>query len=132
MKKNYDWKKNKVVKRIIELQKTYVFRHMFAGTASFGEPHVWSMWECSCCGNLTARTESLYHKDPENTAGISICPTCSELWRAVGRYYSDWKAELLKYRTEEEIETWLNRNPKPDHFMGSDHMWMYEEAPHGK
>ncbi len=127
--KNYDWKENKVVKRIIELKETYMFRHMFAGCSSFGEPHVWGMWECGCCGNLTAHTESLYHKDPENTSGISICPVCSELWRAVGRYYYDWKPELLKNYTEKEIEEWLKRNPKPDHYMGSDHMWMHEEAP---
>ena len=127
MKKN--WKENRVVKKILELKKTYVFRHMYAGTSSFGETNVWNMWECSCCGNLTKTTESLYHKDSDNYSGISICPVCSELWRAVSRYYADWKPELLKWNTEDEITVWLMRNPKPDHYEGSKYQWMYQEAP---
>jgi len=77
-----NWKENKVVKRIYELRKEYEFRHLFAGCSSFGETKIEDMWECDCCGTLTDSTESLYHKKDENH-GISICRTCSSLWRAV-------------------------------------------------
>lgn len=91
MKNN--WKENKIVKRIIELQKTYVFRHMYAG-CYVGED-IEHMSKCSCCGTLSSSLESLYHKDPESNDGISICPTCSALWRAVGK----------KLMEEEKLET---------------------------
>jgi hypothetical protein len=92
MKQKKDWKKNRVVKRILELQLNYGFRHMYAGCAigftgsSEPEEQLKEMWECDCCGTLTTNTESLYHRDPENMSGISICSSCSSLWRIVGGY----------------------------------------------
>jgi hypothetical protein len=124
-----NWQEHPVVIKIRELKKDYVQRFGFAGTATFGVPHVWSMWHCSACGNLTTHTESFYHKDNNNNSGISLCPNCSDLWRAIGRFDADWFPELLKTYTQEEIFDWLKRNPKPEHFQGSEYMWMYEEAP---
>jgi len=77
-----NWKENKVVKRIYELRKEYVFKHLYAGSAFFGISKVEDLWECDCCGTLTASSESLYHKTNERI-GISICSTCSSLWRVV-------------------------------------------------
>lgn len=126
---NNNWQENEVVKRVIELQRTYVRRHAYAGISSFGVTNVWNLWKCDCCGTLTSHTESLYHKDDNNNTGISLCSVCSDLWNAVDRYYEDWCSILLRSYTNIEIQNWLEKNPKPDHYQGSDYMWMYEEAP---
>ena len=129
---NNNWQENEVVKKVIELQKTYVRKHMYAVTSCFGVTNVWNLWKCDCCGNLTSHTESLYHKDDSknNTCyGIDLCSVCSNLWDAVARYNADWKPVLLRSYTEIQIQEWLERNPKPDHYQGSDYQWMNEEAP---
>jgi hypothetical protein len=129
--KNNNWKTNRVVLKILELQKEYEFHFAFAGTATWGKTNVWNMWTCDCCGNLTIRTENLYHKDHENISAISICPVCSELWRAVGAMNTDWHEEILKsyHVTEDYIERWLKANPKPDDFEGDKYMYAYQGIP---
>jgi hypothetical protein len=79
-----DWRENRVVKRIYELRENYEFRHLFAGTTYWGDDTnpMKHMSECSCCGTLSRTLESLYHKT-DNNKSIGICPTCSDLWRAV-------------------------------------------------
>lgn len=79
---NNNWEKNEIVLKIYELRKDYEFRHLYAGTASYGMTDIEDMWECDCCGTLTDSTESLYHKTDE-CESISICMGCSKLWRAI-------------------------------------------------
>lgn len=78
-----DWRENKVVKRIYELRKEYEFRHMYAGTIYWSDASpIKTMAECDCCGTLSSSMESVYHKT-DKYKSIGICPTCSDLWRAV-------------------------------------------------
>ena len=80
--KNNNWKENRVVKKIYELRQDYEFRFSYAGTMSWGTTKIENMYECDCCGTLMDSCEALYHKT-DNNKGISICRSCSDLWRVV-------------------------------------------------
>jgi hypothetical protein len=77
-----DWKENNVVKKIYELRQYYEFKFLYAGTMSWGETKIENMYECDCCGTLMDSSVCLYHKT-DNNKSISICKSCSDLWRVV-------------------------------------------------
>jgi hypothetical protein len=66
--------KEDILKKIEDLKKIYEIRHLYSGTAGF-------KLNCSCCGDETHNVENLYNKDPKKNDGISLCFSCSILWR---------------------------------------------------
>jgi hypothetical protein len=42
---------------------------------------------------------------------------------------SDYKSELLKHHTEQDVEQWISENPPPRFFKGGKYAWAFLEMP---
>lgn len=74
-----NWKENKIVQKIYELRKHYIFKHLYASTTMYG-CKVEDMWLCDCCETLIQSSECLYAKN-DSKKWIQICQNCADLWR---------------------------------------------------